>query len=152
MAITLEDSYWNCFRVSVRHEFYFTQTGNMKCSEHSNIGLFPAGCLFLVACWPCFQRKWTHRLKTALFMVDASAPSNTREATGPPMFICHVRPTHSQQNSHPPCTCYPSTICDHLFNPVPHQISTVHASLSHSSPPQTTLRRSSESCWRSCSQ
>lgn len=27
-------------------------------------------------------------------MVDAFAPSNMREATGPPTFICHVRPTY----------------------------------------------------------
>ena len=54
------------------------------------LAVFPAGCLSLVACWPCFQMKWTHRLTTALFMVDVSALSNMREETGPPMFICHV--------------------------------------------------------------
>lgn len=56
--------------------------------------LYAAGYLFLDAFWPCFQRMWTLRLKTAHFMADASVPSNTREATGPPMFTCHVRSAH----------------------------------------------------------
>lgn len=70
------------------------------------VGMSPADCLFLVACWPCFRRKWTLRWTTALFMVDASAPSNTREATGPPMFICHVRPTLCSSQCHPSANIY----------------------------------------------
>lgn len=73
--------------------------------------VFPAGCLSLVACWPCFQRKWTPRLKTTPFTEDASAPSDTKEETGPPMFICRVRPTHRHNLTH-------VTIYGPLFDPI----------------------------------
>ena len=91
------------------------------------------GFLSLAACWPCFQMKRTQRLKTALFMVDASAPSNMREATGPVTFIYHVRPTHH-------------TAAGNYFILID-----LTDLLSLSSAHQTILRRSSWSCWRICS-
>lgn len=59
--------------------------------NYSILAVLSADCLSLAVCWPCFQTRWTHRLKTALFMVDASAPSSMKEETGLATFISHVR-------------------------------------------------------------
>lgn len=64
------------------------------------VGLFLADCHSLVACWPCFLRSRTPRLKKDLFMVDAFALSNMREAIGLRMFMCHVSPSYWFINSH----------------------------------------------------
>lgn len=66
-------------------------------SKIFNCAVSLAGCLFLIASWTCFQMSWYLRLKTALFMVDASVLLNTREETGLPMFIWLVRSLHKTQ-------------------------------------------------------